>query len=70
MSGHGYSVVHAAPETLSVEFVCIVGPVERSAEPNGGPLRYRITHAAPIWKAGEAPKLSVRVDEGDASLST
>ena len=70
MGGHGYSVVRAAPEALSVEFVCIPRPVDRHAEPSGGPLRYRVTSTVAAWKAGEAPLLSVRVDEGDASLST
>jgi alkaline phosphatase D len=70
MGGHGYSVVHAALDALSVEFVCIARPVERSAEANGGPLRYRVTNTAMAWKAGEMPKLAVVVEEGDASLST
>ncbi len=70
MGGHGYSVVRATPDALSVEFVCIARPIERSADANGGALRYRVTNSASLWKAGEAPKLAVRVDEGDAALST
>lgn len=70
MGGHGYSVVRAATDALSVEFVCIARPIERSPDENGGPLRYRVTNTAMAWKAGETPKLAVRVDEGDASVST
>lgn len=70
MGGHGYSIVRAAADAMSVEFVCIPRPIDRSTEANGGPLRYRVTSTAAAWKGGEAPTLSVRVDEGDASLST
>ena len=69
MGGHGYAVVRAAPDALAVEFVCIARPIERSSGNDGGSLRYRVTHTAAAWKSGEAPKLSVQVTEGDASLS-
>jgi alkaline phosphatase D len=70
MGGHGYSVVHAAADTLAVEFVCIPRPIERSAGDDGGPLRYRVTNRAKLWQAGEKPSLHVEVIEGDAALST
>jgi hypothetical protein len=43
---------------------------DRSDTENGGRLRYRVTNTASAWKTGETPKLAVRIDEGDASLST
>src|SRR5262249_20178862 len=57
MGGHGYSVARAAADRFEVEFVCIPRPVERSAGDDGGPLRYRVVHRAPLWKPGQAPKL-------------
>ena len=54
---------------IETEFVAIPRPLERSATPDGGPLAYRITHSAPLWKAGERPKLEQRVLEGDPRLS-
>ena len=69
MGGHGYSVVRAASDSLETEFVCIPRPLERSATPDGGPLRYRVkTHTA-MWQAGAAPTMSVQVVEGDAKFS-
>src|SRR4029077_20193264 len=40
MGGHGYSLVQATPQWIEVEFVCIPRPIDRSTEPDGGPLRY------------------------------
>ncbi len=70
MSGHGYSVVRAAADSLAIEFVCIPRPLARSAESDGGPLRYRVVSRAALWAAGEKPLLRVEVVEGDAGLST
>jgi alkaline phosphatase D len=70
MGGHGYSVVHAAADSLAVEFVCIPRPIERSAGSDGGPLRYRVVNRALTWKADELPVLRVEVLQGDAGLST
>ncbi len=69
MGGHGYAVVRADGQALETEFVCIPRPIERSATPDGGPLAYRVTHRAPLWKAGERPRLEQRVLEGDPKLS-
>jgi alkaline phosphatase D len=69
MAGHGYAVVSAGPDAIETEFVCIVRPVARAETPDGGPLRYRVTHQAPLWKAGSRPRLSQRVLEGDPKLS-
>jgi alkaline phosphatase D len=69
MGGHGYSIVTAAPDSIETEFVCIPRPIKRATTPDGGPLRYRVTHRAARWKAGERPKLDQRVLEGDAKLS-
>ena len=44
-------------------------PIERSKSPDGGPLRYRVRHEVPLWKAGEKPQMRQIVVEGDAGLS-
>ena len=69
MAGHGYSVVSAGPDSIETEFVCIVRPIARATTPDGGPLRYRVTHRAQMWRPGTAPKLEQRVLEGDPKLS-
>jgi alkaline phosphatase D len=69
MGGHGYAVVRANGQALETEFVCIPRPLERSATPDGGPLAYRVVHRAPLWKAGERPRLEQKVLEGDPKLS-
>jgi alkaline phosphatase D len=70
MGGHGYSVVRASADRFDVEFVCIPRPIERSATPDGGPLRYRVVHRAKLWPAGEAPKLEREIIEGNVDLMT
>jgi alkaline phosphatase D len=69
MGGHGYALVRASSAAIETEFVAIPRPLERSATPDGGPLAYRVSHRAPLWKAGERPKLEQRVLEGDPKLS-
>jgi alkaline phosphatase D len=69
MAGHGYAVVSAGPDAIDTEFVCIVRPITRAASPDGGPLRYRVSHRAKLWQPGTPPKLEHRVLEGDAKLS-
>jgi len=67
--GHGYAFVTATPDQLSVEFVCIPRPLERSERPDGGPLVYRVVHRTRLWKAGETPKLEQEILEGDPRYS-
>ena len=69
MAGHGYAVVSAGPDAIDTEFVCIVRPVVRATSPDGGPLRYRVSHRARLWQPGTAPKLEQSMLEGDAKLS-
>jgi alkaline phosphatase D len=69
LAGHGYSMVTVTKDALETEFVCIPPPLERSATPDGGPLRYRVTHRAKLWKPGEHPALEQKVIEGDAQHS-
>ncbi|THD62783.1 alkaline phosphatase D family protein [Phenylobacterium sp.] len=69
MGGHGYAVVRASAEAFETEFVCIPRPLERSPTPDGGPLLYRVVHRAPLWAAGERPRLDRKVLEGDPKLS-
>ena len=58
MAGHGYAVVSAGPDAIDTEFVCIVRPITRATTPDGGPLRYRVSHRAQLWQPGTPPKLS------------
>jgi alkaline phosphatase D len=69
MGGHGYAVVTAAADRIDTEFVCIPRPVAHTDAPDGGPLRYRVVHSAKRWRAGEQPRLDVKVIEGDPKLS-
>ncbi|WP_447761950.1 alkaline phosphatase D family protein [Sphingopyxis panaciterrae] len=69
MAGHGYAVVSAGPDAIETEFVCIVRPIARATTPDGGPLRYRVSHRAPTWQPGTSPKLEQQILEGDAKLS-
>ena len=50
MAGHGYAVVSAGPDAIDTEFVCIVRPIARATTPDGGPLRYRVSHRASLWR--------------------
>jgi alkaline phosphatase D len=67
--GHGYATVRCDANTMVTEFVCIPRPIARAPGEDGGPLRYRVRHEAPLWKAGEAPKMTCTVVEGDVGLS-
>ena len=69
MGGHGYAVVRVSSEAFETEFVCIPRPLERSDRPDGGPLRYRVTHRARLWGKGQTPILEQRVLEGNPVLS-
>ena len=69
LGGHGYATVRLDGRAIRTEFVCIVRPLERSETPDGGPLRYRVAHSAPLWRAGERPRLTQQVLEGDPGLS-
>ncbi len=69
MGGHGYAVVRATSDAFETEFVCIPRPLERSAGADGGPLRYRVRHRAPLWRKGETPKLQAEIVEGDPRFS-
>jgi alkaline phosphatase D len=69
MGGHGYSVVRVTSEAFETEFVCIPRPIERSDRPDGGPLSYRARSRTALWSKGDAPKLQMRILEGDAKFS-
>jgi alkaline phosphatase D len=69
MGGHGYARVTAGAQHFATEFVCIPRPIEKSSGVDGGPLRYRVVHRAPLWRAGETPLLTREVLEGDLGLS-
>jgi len=69
MGGHGYAVVRISSDAVECEFVCIPRPLERSPAPDGGPIRYRVVHRAPLWRAGARPRLEQRVIEGDPALA-
>jgi alkaline phosphatase D len=67
--GHGYATVRVDASTMVTEFVCIPRPIARSARDDGGPLRYRVRHTVPLWKAGERPQMAQTVLEGETGLS-
>lgn len=69
MGGHGYATLKVSRDAAECEFVCIPRPIERSAAPEGGPLRYRVVHRARLWARGERPRLEREVREGDPGLS-
>jgi alkaline phosphatase D len=69
MGGHGYATVRASKSDIETEFVCIPRPIRRSETEDGGPLLYRVSHRAPLWRAKERPRLGVKVREGDPKLS-
>jgi alkaline phosphatase D len=67
--GHGYAVVHVTSKQIETEFVGIPRPIERSQQPDGGPLLYRVRFRAELWEKGKSPKLETRVLEGDPRFS-
>lgn len=67
--GHGDAVVRIGSDAMECEFVCIPRPLERSPAPDGGPIRYRVVHRAPLWRGGARPQLEQRVIEGDPELA-
>jgi len=69
LGGHGYAKVRLSADAMRTEFVCIPRPITRSEKPDGGPLRYRVLHTAPLWKSGERPQLRTSILEGDVGLS-
>ena len=68
VGGLGYSVVTATSSAITTEFVCIPRPITRATTDDGGPVRYRVRHTARRWKAGEAPKLTREIVEGDVQI--
>lgn len=56
-----------ARRDLFAEGVASGDPTSDSED--GGPLRYRVVHRVPMWRAGETPRLARRVVEGDHGLA-
>jgi alkaline phosphatase D len=69
LGGHGYAKVRLSADQMRTEFVCIPRPITASERPDGGPIRYRVSHTAALWKSGERPQMETSVLEGDAGLS-
>ena len=69
MGGHGYAVVHAAADRLETEFICLPRPIVRQGQPDGGPILYRVRHAARLWHKHERPNLEQKVIEGNPAFS-
>src|SRR3954452_3638442 len=55
LGGHGYAKVRVSAEAMRTEFVCIPRPITRSEKPDGGPINYRVSHHAKLWRKGEKP---------------
>jgi alkaline phosphatase D len=70
MGAHGYATVRLSGDEMRTEFVCIPRPIARSDRPDGGPLRYRLTYRAKLWRPGERPQLTQQSLEGDPGLGT
>jgi len=70
VSAHGYSVVRAATDHLEVEFICIPRPLQKSANVDGGAVRYRVTHRVDRWLARSSPKLTRTNVKGTLPLVT
>jgi alkaline phosphatase D len=68
MGGHGYATVRLSGDEMRTELVCIPRPIARSERPDGGPLRYRLTYRAKLWRPGERPQLTQQSLEGDPGL--
>ena len=69
LGGHGYAKVRLSADAMRTEFVCIPRPIARSESPDGGSIRYRVSHTAALWKSGERPQLKTSVLEGDVGLA-
>jgi len=69
LGGHGYAKVRLSADEMRTEFVCIPRPIARSETPDGGPIRYRVSHTAALWKNGERPRLKTTVLEGNVGLA-
>ena len=69
MGGHGYAALRVEAEAARCDFVCLPRPLERSATPDGGPLRYQVSHRVALWRKGETPRLERALSEGDLGLS-
>jgi len=61
--------VTAGPDYIDTEFVCIPRPITWAATPDGGPVRYRVSHRAERWKKEQHPTLKQTVLQGDPKLS-
>jgi alkaline phosphatase D len=70
LGGHGYGVVSVDASRMVTDFVCIPRPIERAATPDGGPLRYRVRHEVPLWRASERPQMHIFFIEGNVLMST
>ena len=70
MGGHGYAVVRAASDRLETEFICLPRPIVRQDQPDGGPILYRVRHAARLWRKHERPTLEQKVIAGNPAFST
>ncbi|MEY2485637.1 MAG: alkaline phosphatase [Verrucomicrobiota bacterium] len=68
IGGHGYATVRVTSDAFTTEFVCIPRPLDRSPGADGGPINYRVSHHAKLWRKGEKPVLTQRVLEGNADL--
>jgi alkaline phosphatase D len=69
LGGHGYAKVRLSGDEMRTEFVCVPRPIVRSERADGGPIRYRVSHTAALWRSGERPQLKTSILEGDPGLA-
>ncbi|HEY4281619.1 MAG TPA: hypothetical protein VGM62_01040 [Chthoniobacterales bacterium] len=67
IGGRGYADRSGDLGRFTTEFVCIPRPLDRYPA-DGGPINYRVSHHAKLWRKGEKPVLTQRVLEGNADL--
>lgn len=68
--GHGFGILTATPDDLTVEFVGTVRPEQPATTPEGIEVSYRITHRVESWTKGRQPRLEHLGTQGHADLVT
>jgi len=69
MGGHGYSVVHAASDRLENGLHLPAASHHPQDQPDGGPILYRVRHAAKLWRKHERPKSRAEGDRRQSCVS-
>ena len=68
--GHGFAIVTATSDDLTVDFIGTARPDKPSTTPEGIAVAYRISHRVKAWTRGQQPHLEHIGTEGHAELVT